>query len=97
MEAPPLRCQRRFDLAAADRRPPDPGRARQLDDDLQRRRRQLAHRDRPVDPRAPRPSAHRSVLLHLGGQAVGADRMARRSGDRRAPIGSPATAASRRW
>ena len=64
---------------AADRRPADPDGARQLADDLQRRRRQLAHRDRPVDPRPPRDPAHRSLLLHLGGQAVGADRMARRS------------------
>ncbi len=52
--------RRRYDAApvrscAADRRRPDPGRARQLDDDLQRRRRQLAHRDRSVDPRRTAP------------------------------------------
>ena len=64
-------------LPAVRRRAADPGGARQLEDDLQRRRRQLAHRDRPVDPRPSRDPARRPLLLHLGRQAVGADRMAR--------------------
>ena len=71
--------------AISERRPPSPaahcraagpGGARQLADGLQRRRRQLAHRDGAVDPRPSRDPASRSFFLHLGGQAVGADRMA---------------------